>query len=185
MPRLAKLQIIGPATLFAVLLAAESAVYALGSYPSSQALWSINLQLFGIFQKSHYVLSSYISIAYFQFFFIGLPLFLIACGGLIFKCRFVLAIASSLSFVYVSFLLCAWYICDQSWHQASFIVTGISAGPDIYLVSALLGASLLSFVVSHMSYLRACKADGDGVQFLCFRAGLDHGRGRPVLRGTQ
>ncbi len=185
MPRIAKLQIIGPATLFAGLLASESAAYALDSYPSSQVLWSINLQLFGIFQKSHYVLSSYISIAYFQFFFIGLPLFLTACCGLVFKRRLVLAIASSLGFVYASFLLCAWYICEQSWHRASFIVTAILAGPDIYLASVLLGASLLSFVVSHMSYLHACKTDGDGVQLLCFRPGFDHDRGRLVLRGTQ
>ena len=183
MPQHARLQIIGPVTLFAALLAADGAAYALTLYPSSQTLWFLNLRLLSVFQKSHYVLSSYVDIAYFQIVFIGLPLLLAACYGLVFDRRLALAIASSLSFIYVSFLLCAWYVYDQSWHPTSFIVTGIPSGPDVCFTGGLLGASLLSFIVSHMSYLRACKADSDSVQFLSFGPRFDRDRRRLVLRG--
>src|SRR5262249_43137948 len=122
MLRHAKLQMIGPATVFAVLLVAESAAYALALHPSSPLLWSLNLQLFGIFQKGHYLLSSQIDIAYFQIVGIGMPLLLFAGYGLVFKRPFALATASSLSFIYVAFLLCAAYVCDESWRQAPFAV---------------------------------------------------------------
>ena len=46
---------------------------------------------------------------YFQFFFKGLPLFLTACCGLVFKTSTRVRDRQHLAFVYVSFLLCAWY----------------------------------------------------------------------------
>jgi len=174
MSRLARLQIIGPVTLFAALLAAEIAAHALAAYPSSQTLWSINLRLFGIFQTGHEVLSSQIKIEHFQFGGIGLPLFVTACYGFVFNRRLALAIASSLTFIFVAFLLCGCYLYDHSWHQTSFVVTAVP----------LLGASLLSCVVSHMTYLRACRAEGDVIRLLFFRARADRDRRRIVLRGT-
>jgi hypothetical protein len=185
MLRHATLQTVGPAAVFAALLVAEGAAYALAMYPSSQMLWSVNLQLFGIFQKGHYVLSTYVDIAYFQIGFIGLPLLLIACYGLVFRHPFALAVASSLSFVYVAFLLCAAYVCDEAWRQAPFVVSRILSGPGAYVTGVLLSASLLSLVVSHMSYLRACRANGHGIQSLCFRNGLDPDRCRSALRRAQ
>jgi len=175
MSRLATLQIIGPVTLFAALLAAEIAAYALASYPSSQILWSVNWQLFGIFQRGHYILSSQIKIAYFQAVFIGLPLFVTACYGVALNHRLALAIASSLTFIYVAFLLYACYVYDHSWQQTFFVVTAIP----------LFGASLLSCVVSHMSYLRACRAEGDVIKSIFFRARAGRDRRRIVLRGAQ
>jgi hypothetical protein len=183
MLRHAKLQMIGPATVFAMLLAAESAAYALALHPSSPMLWSLNLQLFGIFQKGHYLLSSQIDVAYVQIAGIGAPLLLSACYGLLFKRPLALAAASSLSFIYVAFLLCAAYVCDESWRQAPSAFARSLAGPGVAVVGLLLGASLLSLIVSHMSYLRACRADGHGVQSFRFRDGVDRGRGDPVLRG--
>src|SRR6266446_616805 len=158
MPRHARLQIIGPTTLFLALLGAESAAYALGLYPSSQMLWSINLRLFGIFQKSHYLLSNFVNVAYFQILFVGLPLFVTAWYGLIFKRQLAIAIASSLSFIYVWFILCAWYVHERSWHQTSSIVAGLAIDSGIWFSGLLLGASLLSVFLSHSYYLSACKA---------------------------
>jgi hypothetical protein len=185
MPRHAKLQMIGPATVFAALLAAESAAYALALHPSSPTLWSLNLQLFGIFQKGRYVLSSQVDIAYFQIVGIGLPLLLAACYGLVFKHRFALAAASSLTFMYVAFLLCAAYTYDVAWRMAPFDIAHILSGPGAAVVGLLLGASLLSLIVSHMSYLTACRAEAHGAQSLRFRDGLDRDGGAPVLRGVQ
>ena len=52
MNRLAKLQLIGPIFLFAAVLAAEVAAWALSMFPSSEALWYVNLGLFGLFQRN-------------------------------------------------------------------------------------------------------------------------------------
>jgi hypothetical protein len=185
MLRHAKLQIIGPATVFAMLLAAESAAYALALHPSSPMLWSLNLQLFGIFQKGRYVLSSQVDIAYVQIVGIGLPLLLAAGYGLAFKRRFALAAASSLTFMYVAFLLCAAYTCDVAWRLAPFDIARILSGPGAAVVGLLLGASLLSLIVSHMSYLTACRAEANGAQSLRLRDGVDRDGGAPVLRGVQ
>jgi len=185
MSRHATLQLIGPATVFAALLAAESAAYALAVYPSSPLLWSVNLQLFGVFQKGHYVLSTYVGIAYFQIACIGLPLLLLACYGLFLKRPLALAVASSLSFVYVAFLLGAAYAWDEAWRPAPFVVARILSGPGACITAVLVVASLLSLVVSHMSYLRACRANGHGIQSLRFRDGLDRDRRHPVLCGAQ
>jgi hypothetical protein len=180
----ARLQTIGPATLFGALLAAEVAAGMLNVYPSSPILWSLNLQLFGIFQRSHYLLSSHIDIPYFQLVFIGLPLFVTACCGLLFRRRLALATASSLAFIYVCFLLCAWYLYDPAWQQGAVFTTGVAAGPGLYLTGIMFAAALLSFLVSHISYLRACRADRDGLQLASFADRPGDNRGAPVLRGT-
>jgi hypothetical protein len=185
MSRHARLEIIGPAIVFAALLAAESASYALDLYPSSQMLWSLNLELFGIFQKGHYILSAYVDIAYFQIACIGLPLLLIGCCGLVFKRPLALATASSLSFIYVAFLIGASYVSEQAWRQAPSVVAHAVSFPGACVTTVLVGASLLSLVVSHMSYLRACRADGHDIQSLCFRDGLDLDRCGSFLRRVQ
>src|SRR5262249_43737719 len=140
---------------------------------------------FGIFQKGHYLLSSQIDIAYFQIVGIGLPLLLAAGYGLVFKRPFALAAASSLTFMYVAFLLCAAYVCDEAWRQTPFAMSRSVSGPGAAVTALLLGASLLSLIVSHMSYLTACRAEAHGTQSLRFRDGLDRDRGGPVLRGVQ
>jgi len=185
MSRHARLEIIGPAIVFAALLAAESAAYALDLYPSSQMLWSLNLELFGIFQKGHYILTAYVDIAYFQIACIGLPLLLMGCCGLVFKRPLALASASSLSFIYVTFLISASYVSEEAWRQAPSVVAHAASFPGACVTAVLVGASLLSLVVSHMSYLRACRANCHDVQSLCFRDGLDPDRGGSFLRGVQ
>jgi hypothetical protein len=157
MSRLAKLQLVGPATLFAAVLAAEAATFALAQVPSSEALWYVNLRLFGIFQKSHYVLSAFIDAEYFQLFCIALPLFFAACCGVALKRPLMLAIASNLSLIYAIFLPFCWYVWETSPQQASLGFTSMPFGADSVLCLVLVVSSVLSFGVSHAVYVRALR----------------------------
>src|SRR5262245_48279000 len=100
MMRLAKLQLIGPVALFVAIAASEAAVYGLAQSPSSQALWYVNIELFGAFQRSHYLLSPYLDVHYLQLLAVALPLLAVALVGYALRHQFLLAIASNLSFVY-------------------------------------------------------------------------------------
>src|ERR1700739_1905998 len=100
MNRLVKLQFLGPFALFGATLSAELAARALAYAPSSEFLWFVNLRMFGIFQRSYYLLSDLVSIQGFQLFNIALPIFLLACYGLFAGRRFPLALASNLSLGY-------------------------------------------------------------------------------------
>jgi len=164
MTRAAKLQLIGPIVLFATVLAAESAVYALAYDPTSEILWFINLKLFGLFQHSYYVLSSVVDIEGFQLVFIAFPLMLAAVLGIALKRPLLLAIASNVSLVYASFLTYCSTIVDTAPQQAalglwgaSVIPASIPTGPYLYLILVLLGSSFLSFAVSHIEYLRSIR----------------------------
>jgi hypothetical protein len=154
MDRFAKLQFIGPAALFATVLAGESAAWALDMFPATTALWYVNLVWFGILQRSHYVLNDIIDIAYCQLLFVALPIFLLACCGLFLRRRLWLAIASNLSLVFAAFLFFCWWAYEPSAQQASLTVVAVPPQPDFYLCVALLGLSLLSVVVSHFAYLQ-------------------------------
>ena len=103
--RLFKLQFLGPFALFAATLCAELAARALQYAPSSELLWFINLRIFGIFQRSHAVLSNFVAIDGFQLFGLALPIFLLACVGLATKWRLPFTVATHLSPVYAGFLL--------------------------------------------------------------------------------
>ena len=157
MSRLAKLQLVGPAVLFAAVLAAEAAAGALAHVPSSAALWYVNLRLFGIFQKSHYVLSALVDIEHSQLFCIALPLVLAAGCGFVLKRPLMLAIASNLSLVYAIFLPCCWYVWETSSQQASLGFLSAPFGADYVLCLVLVISSMLSFGVSHAVYLRALR----------------------------
>jgi hypothetical protein len=163
MTRLAKLQVIGPVCLFVAVLGAEGAARALSHSPSSEILWFVNLRVFGIFQKSYYLLSGHVSIQYLQF-LIVMPMFVTASLGLVFNSRPLLLIASNSSFLYVAFLAYAWYLVESppraaslagaSYHSA--IVT-MPSGPDLSMFIALLAATLPSFAASHIVYFRAVR----------------------------
>src|SRR6516165_9373066 len=62
MNRLFKLQFLGSFVLFAATLCAELAARALQYAPSSELPWFINLRIFGIFQRSHALLSEFVPI---------------------------------------------------------------------------------------------------------------------------
>jgi hypothetical protein len=166
MKDLGKLQVVGPCTLLASILASEVAARALAYAPTSETLWFINLKFFAILQKSRqdlydfipYGVSDYIPLVNAQFLCIIMPIVLIACLGLVFRQRLLLAVASNLSFVCTAALLFLWYTDERHSQQASLVVVGSLQGPNLWLLMTLIGASMLSFLMSHLSYIRDCRS---------------------------
>jgi len=162
MTRLGRLQLVGPATLLVALLVSEAAARALAYAPTSETLWFINLKFFGIFQKSRFYLYDYIPydardylpIVSAQLFFVVASIFLAACLGLALRKRLLLAVASNLSLICTASLLFLWYTDERQSQQASLVIVGALQGPNLYLLVALLGASLLSSMISHLLYIR-------------------------------
>src|SRR3954454_8903066 len=134
MNRLFRLQFLGPSALFASALCAEVAAHALQMAPISEFLWFINLRIFGIFQRSHAVLSEVIPMDGFQYFGIALPIFLLACLGLATKFRLPFTLATHFSAVYAGFLLFAWQVGVPSSKQASLVPIAIPSGVDLYVM---------------------------------------------------
>jgi hypothetical protein len=159
MSRLFKLQFLGPLALFVATLSAELAVRALAYAPSSELLWFVNLKMFGIFQRSYYMLSELVTVQGFELFGIALPIFLLAVYGLAARRRLPLALASNLSFAYAALLLLSWQGPGQHTTQASLGFIAVPTGAGLYVLSGILGTSLLSFAISHLLYLRAARSE--------------------------
>ncbi len=162
MNRLFKLQFVGPFALFAAALCAELAARALQYAPSSEFLWFINLKMFGIFQRSDATLSYFIPIDGFQFFGLALPIFALACFGLVAKSRPLFTVATHLSVAYALFLAMSWKMIVPSVTQASLepmtVSSGFGAipsGAGLYVMATIFGACLLSFAVTHLLYFLA------------------------------
>src|SRR6266480_2783981 len=159
MSRLFKLQFLGPFALFAATLCAELAARALQYAPSSELLWFINLRIFGIFQRSHALLSEFVAIDGFQFFGLVLPIFLLACLGLAAKSRLPFTLATHLSAVYAGFLVLSWQVGVPTLKQASLGPIAVPSGAALYVLATILGSCLLSFAVTHLLYLRAVRQE--------------------------
>jgi hypothetical protein len=159
MSRLFKLQFLGPLALFIATLCAELAVRALAYAPSSELLWFVNLKMFGIFQRSYYMLSDLVGIQNFQLVGIALPIFLLACYGLAARRRLPLALASNLSFAYAALLLFSWQTPGPPTTQASLSFIAVPSGAGFYVLAGILGTSLVSFAISHLLYLRAARSE--------------------------
>ncbi len=162
MKRSIQLQFLGPAALFAFVLAAEGAAWGLDRDPTSEILWYLNLEIFPVLQKSYYHLSAYEDIPYFQLYCIAAPLFTLACGGLATARAFPVAVASNLSFVYAFFLAYCWAtdkprLEAASLGQVSLPSISLPSVPGVWLMIALLFASLASFAISHFCYIRAIR----------------------------
>ena len=170
MTRLFKLQFLGPLALFVATLSAEIAARALAYAPSSKVLWFINLRMFGIFQRSDallsYVMPNYATINGFQLFGVALPIFSLACFGLVARSRFPLIfarvpliIATHLSVAYAAFLVLSWQVGVPTWTQASLRPIAVPTGAGFYVLATIVGACLLSFVLSHVVYLLAVREE--------------------------
>jgi hypothetical protein len=158
MNRLFKLQFLGPLALFVATLSAELAARALSYAPGSEALWFVNLRLFGIFQRSYGVLREFVPIEGFQLFGIALPIFVLACVGLVGKSRLPIALASHLSLAYAAFLLLSWQPGVRTT-QASLGPIAVPPGAGLYVLAGILGTCMLSFAISHLLYLRAVREE--------------------------
>jgi hypothetical protein len=159
MNRLFKLQFLGPFALFAATLCAELAARALQYAPSSELLWIINLRIFGIFQRSHALLSYFVGIDGFQLFGLALPIFLLACLGLATKSRLPFTVATHLSPLYAGFLVLSWQAGVPTTKQASLVPIAVPSGPGLYVMATILGTCLLSFAVTHLLYFCAVREE--------------------------
>ena len=170
MTRLFKLQFLGPLAFFVATLSAEIAARALAYAPSSKVLWFINLRMFGIFQRSDVVLSyvtpNYVTIHGFQLFGVALPIFSLACFGLVARSRFPpifarvpFIFATHLSVAYAAFLVLSWQVGVPTWTQASLRPIAVPTGAGLYVLATIVGACLLSSVLSHVVYLLAVREE--------------------------
>ena len=148
-----RLQFLGPFALFTATLGAELAARALQDAPGSEFLWFVNLRIFGIFQRSHAMLSEVVPIDGFQFFGVALPIFLLACFGLAAKSRLPFTVATHLSVAYAAFLVFSWQSGVPTVRQASLVPIAIPSGVGLYVMATILGTCLLSFAVTHLIYL--------------------------------
>jgi hypothetical protein len=153
MSRLFKLLFLGPLALLVATLIAEIAARALEYAPSFKILWFINLRMFGIFQRSHAMLSASAAVDGFQLFAIALPIFALACLGLVARSRLPLAVATQLSAGFATFLVLSWQ--DTATTQASLGPIALPTGAGFYVLATIVGACLLSCVLSHAVYLLA------------------------------
>ena len=154
-----KLQFLGPFALFAATFCAELAARALQYAPSSKLLWFINLRVFGIFQRSYAILSTYAPIEGFQFFGVALPIFVLACFGLAAKSRLSFTVATHLSAAYAGFLVLSWQAGVPTVTQASLGHIAVPSGVGLFVMATILGTCFLSFAITHLLYLRAVREE--------------------------
>jgi len=155
MNRLFKLQFLGPLALFAAVLSAELAARALQYDPSSELFWFLNLKVFGIFQRSYAALSYFVPIDGFQFFGIALPIFALACVGLIAKSRLPFTVATHLSVAYAIFVVLCWKTGVPELEHASLQTIVVPTGIGLYVTATILGSCILSFAITHLLYFLA------------------------------
>jgi hypothetical protein len=158
MNRLFKLQFLGPLALFVATLCAELAARALQYAPSSELLWFINLRMFGIFQRSHAILSEFVAIDGFQFFGLALPIFVLACFGLAAKSRLPFTVSTHLSVAYALLLVVTWHVGVPTVAQASLGTIAVPSG-GLFVMGTILGACFLSFAITHLLYFCAVGAE--------------------------
>jgi hypothetical protein len=152
MSRLFKLQFLGPLTLFVATLSAELAARALEYVPTSELAWYLNLRVFSLFQRSHGALSQYVSVEGFQLFGVALPIFALACVGLWVRSRLPLALSTQFAVGYAVFIMKSWQ--TPQVEQASLTGFSVPTGEGFYLLAAILGACLVSCIITHWIYLR-------------------------------
>ena len=153
MNRVAKLQFLGPVAVFLTVGAAEAAALALAHFPASEILWYVNLRIFQVFQESAFALQQPLDLPYAQFFLVALPLLALAAHGLVTNRRFLLAVASQLSFIYAGFVFYCLVSSQPNALSASLSSIVWVNRPNTYLPLFLVGASLTSFLISHYDYL--------------------------------
>jgi hypothetical protein len=159
MSRLFKLQFLGPLALFLAALSAELSAYALARIPTSETLWYLNLKVFGLFQRSHEALGSYIDVPGFQLYCIVIPIFVLACFGLVARSKLPLAISTQFAAGYAAFLLMAWQSPGPATAQASLRLIAVPSGEGFYMLAGILVACLSSCVISHLCYLWPLRAE--------------------------
>ena len=151
------LQFLGPLALFVTTLSAELAAIALNHFPASETLWYLNLAVFRVFWRSYVALTQYVDLASFQLFGIALPIFALACIGLTVRSKLPLAVSTQLAVGYALFLLLSWQPASST-AQASLRVVALPSGEGSYMLTGILGLTVLSCIITHLLYLRKSRA---------------------------
>jgi len=159
MTRIEKLQTIGPLALCLAVIGAEMAASALALRPSTEWLWYLNVNIFNMFQQTHYLITAFLGIDQPETVLIVLPIGLLAALGLIFKQRLLLALSTNFSFVYVGAVAYYWVLSGPMTPVASLSPSGLefhasAAEPNLALLLGLAALTLISFLASHIFYIR-------------------------------
>lgn len=157
--RIHRLQLVGPLALFAAVLAAEAAAYALAIAPSSAFLWYLNLEVFSLFRKSRILLSEFCNMPFAQILVMAGPMALVGMLGLLLRNNLFIAISSNLGFMLAAFVAYSWNVWNSYGHvTASLVSVHIPSGSAFYLLVVLALASFGSFLLSHATYFAAIRA---------------------------
>lgn len=115
--------------------------------------------MFGIFQRSHAMLSYFVPIDGFQFFGLAVPIFLLACFGLAARSRLPFTVATHLNVAYAGFVVLSWQAGVPTLKQASLGTIAVPSGAGPYVMATILGTCLLSFAITHLLYFSAVREE--------------------------
>ena len=149
-----KLELAGPISVIAAIACAELGSRALASWPTSSALWYLNLEVFRAFEYSlNGTVERLMTDGIAQASFVAAALFGLVCVSLMVKVRLASALASNLSLLYSGLLLLGAYVASNPVAAGSFSVSGLWT-PSCLLAGAIVLVSLVSSAISHRSYWR-------------------------------
>jgi len=150
------LQIVGPASVVGVILCAAIGAHALASWPTSSALWYLNLEVFCSFR---YSFEGITFISWFdtdglaQSICVAALLSGLIFAGLMMRNRLPFGIASNLSLIYSATLVYS-SIVEYGTTSGIRMNLGGLATPAGVLASMMLALSVWSTAISHRSYWR-------------------------------
>jgi hypothetical protein len=159
MSKFARLQVLGPLVVFVTVFIAEAAAFALSRWPASELLWRVNLEFFGVLQKSQYLLGPTSGVPFSQLVVIAVPLLAVAIFGVLSGHDLALAVASNLSLVYTAFLILAGMSSRPHSLAASVAGIAVPGSPGSYIPLVLVGVSLVSAAIAHAGYFRKICAE--------------------------
>lgn len=150
------LQILGPASVVGVILCAATGAHALASWPTSSALWYLNLEVFRSFRYSFEgitFISWFDTDGLVQSICVAALLSGLIFVGLMMRNRLPFGLASNLSLIYSATLL---YSSIVEYGTTSGIRMNLSgfATPAGLLAAMMLALSAWSTAISHRSYWR-------------------------------
>jgi hypothetical protein len=146
------LQLLGPASVVGAIVCAVIGAYALASWPTSSALWYLNLEVFRSFRYSFEGITFINSLdvdGLVQSICIAMLLLVLIVAGLMMRTRLPFGIASNLSLIYSAALVYSSIVEYGPAASLSGLVT-----PAGTLALLILVLSFWSTAISHRSYWR-------------------------------
>jgi hypothetical protein len=151
-----KLQIVGPASVIGAIVCAVIGAHALATWPTSSALWYLNLEVFRSFRYSFEgvtFMNSLDADGLVQSICVGALLLGLMFVGLVMRNRLPFGIASNLSLVYSAALVYSSIVEYGTTVDGRMDLSGLIS-PAGMLASMVLFLSIWSTAVTHRSYWR-------------------------------